>query len=140
MSDPDVLALFEKNYGVKRTTLSHLTKQKYGKTAFQLYNDKRFEYALGLLIEGRNTITDIAQKCAFSSVASFSKAFTQYFGMSPSRYLQTHVSQNTDERHIDIYADFSTCAFWHSGAEFSEKYFQTTSNTTEYQNPKLNLI
>lgn len=133
MDKPDVLSIFEKTYGVNRTVLTQLSKQKFGKTIFQLYTEKRFEYALNLLADRQNSITDIARSCAFSSVAAFSKAFSHYYGMSPSRYIQEH-TQPPLEIPTNVYTDFSLC---------SQLFVDQPINpdTTEtYTNPKMKLI
>ncbi len=144
MDDPDVLASFEKAYGYKRASLSRMAKRKYGKTVFQLYTEKRFEYAVSLLAEGRASITDIARRCAFSSVASFSKAFTNFYGSSPSRYVRADTADEDLRR--DVYADFSTCSVFlplqsdeESGQE--EKAGTPPADRKEgYTNPKLQLL
>ena len=139
IDDPDVLALFEKNYGYNRAALTQLAKRKFGKTIFQLYTEKRFEYALSLLFEGRSSVTDIAGKCGFSSVAAFSKAFKQHFGMSPSRYMQMHAPPDREIRD-DIYLDFSLCTSLNSGAMFPKTAPRESENAAEYKNPKLQLL
>jgi len=128
MGDPGVLNLFEKNYGIKRETLSLLTKQVFNKTVFQLYTEKRFEYAQNLLAEGRVSITDIAEKCAFSSVSAFSKAFTKYCGMSPSRYIRLHAPLNSN---TNISTEPFTSSSGYIGAEFSKKH-HTSWDPFEY--------
>jgi AraC-like DNA-binding protein len=138
MDKPDVLALYEQNYGIKRTTLTRISKEIFGKTVFQLYTDKRFEYALSLLADGSLSVSQIAQRCAFSSVAAFSKAFTHYYGVSPSKYLSDH--PNVMNNSIGINTVFSA----YSGAvrepvELENKQFQYDNNE-EYSNPKLKLI
>lgn len=139
MDKPDVLTLFEKNYGVKRTVLSQLSKQKFGKTVFQLYTDKRFEYARNLLADGKTSITEIAGRCAFSSVAAFSKAFTHYYGMSPSRYIQEYPLRDV-EIPLDVYVDFSTCSVPVSGTIMTGNQPDKPQSVAEYTNPKFQLF
>ena len=139
IDQPDVITLYEQQYGIKRNVLTHLAKEKFGKTIFQLYTDKRFEYALSLLTNRKNSITDIAKRCAFSSVAAFSKAFAHYYGMSPSRYLKEYSVKNRDTT-TDIYADFSTCslAITEPVRTGSQQIQPQTSEA--YTNPKFQLL
>ncbi|MBE6614820.1 MAG: helix-turn-helix domain-containing protein [Ruminococcaceae bacterium] len=139
MDDPDVLTLFEKNYGFKRAVLTQLAKERYNKTIFQLYTEKRFEYALNLLADGRSLISDVARKCAFASVASFSKAFTKHFGMSPSKYVQTRTA-SYQEIISDIYADFSTCSDISFMTVNTDTNKEKTDTNAVYTNPKLQLL
>ena len=140
MDDPDVLTSFEKTYGYKRAALTRQAKQRYGKTVFQLYTEKRFEYAAGLLAEGKVSVTEIAGRCAFSSVAAFSKAFANYFRMSPSRYVR--FSPKPPEEQIrDIYVDFSTCsAFLTVPAGEKAADPEPAKPAQTYSNPKLQLL
>ena len=139
MDKPDVLTLYEQNYGIKRTTLTRLSKEIYGKTIFQLYTDKRFEYALSLLADGTSSVSEIAKHCAFSSVAAFSKAFTNYYGASPSKYLNEHPDVMSGSK--DVNAAFST----HSSSvqepiELENKQFKYENYVENYSNPKLKLV
>jgi len=49
-------------------------------------NRIRLEKAARLLKLSRSTITDISMECGFSSPATFSRSFKQYFNLSPSRF------------------------------------------------------
>jgi len=139
MDQPDVIALYEQQYGIKRNVLTHLAKEKFGKTIFQLYTDKRFEYALSLLTDRKNSITDIAKRCAFSSVAAFSKAFTHYYGISPSKYLLEH-TPHEQKLPTDTYADFSTCSYYVTGTGIPDNQHLHSKDPEEYINPKFQLL
>ncbi len=139
MDDPDVIASFEKAYGCSRAALSRTAKEKYGKTLFQLYTEKRFEYAVRLLAEGRIPVTEIARRCAFSSAAAFSKAFTKHCGVSPSRYVRAEPTPGEGSRR-EIYADFSTCSVMLPLAPEPEPERDAEEKKPEYTNPKWQLL
>lgn len=48
----------------------------------------RLEKAKDLLLSGDGNITEIAYKCGFSSQSYFTKSFTEYFGKSPSQFME----------------------------------------------------
>lgn len=136
MEEPDIFGLFEKNYGYSRTYLSRIVKKKYNKTVFQLYTEKRFEYAAFLLTEGKTTISDIARRCAFAGVASFSKAFANFYHMSPTKYQSVSGNKTDPASAGSVYADFSTC----SAAPDISANREPAANPAVYANPKFSIL
>ncbi len=61
-------------------------------------NRVRLEKAARLLKFSTQSITDIAYNCGFSSTATFSRAFKQYFKLSPSAYKKGGEIQNSKIR------------------------------------------
>jgi len=51
--------------------------------------------ATHLLQEGNDGVGEIAKKCGFGSFTTFSRAFSQVYGMSPSEYRKGHRSQDS---------------------------------------------
>ncbi|MEO8568365.1 MAG: AraC family transcriptional regulator [Ginsengibacter sp.] len=63
-------------------------KEVFGITPFQYMQDKRLEYAKKLLLQGGLKICEIAGECNFPDTFTFSKAFKNKYGLSPSFYFQ----------------------------------------------------
>lgn len=57
-----------------------------GYTISSYIRNRRLSEAGSMLINSHDRIIDIAMSCHFSSQASFTKAFTKAYGLSPSRY------------------------------------------------------
>lgn len=66
--------------------LSNLFSKETGLTMKEYYNRKRFEKANEWLQEGGISVTQIAEKLNYQSIHTFSKAFRNYFGISPTEY------------------------------------------------------
>ena len=71
--------------GYSYTYISRLFTQVMGKPMRDYYNEKRFEKAVSFLKAGMHS-TEIASLLRYNSLHSFSKAFSNYFGISPSEY------------------------------------------------------
>lgn len=72
--------------GIGHTGLNAGFKQVYGTTVFGFLRHARLEKAGELLVSGRMNVTQAAYEVGYSSLPSFSKAFSAYFGMSPAAY------------------------------------------------------
>ena len=68
--------------------LSTLFKKTTGETLAEYYHKKRLELSRLLILEGRLTITEIAEALNYASVYVFSRAFSARFGLSPRCYRQ----------------------------------------------------
>ena len=76
--------------------LSHFFKSKMG-TGFNEYINKlRLQYALDLIENGADSVTDIALKCGFSDPLYFSKVFKKGQGKSPTEYMKNIVNKKRD--------------------------------------------
>ena len=75
-----------------RSYLSTIFKNITGQTLKNYLLTKRFEQACVMLINENRSITETAKLLNYSSVNNFSRAFKEYFNMSPQRYLQLNAS------------------------------------------------
>ena len=69
--------------------ISYFLKKYYGQSFTGYKNDLRMEYAKNLIENGylkTGTMEALAGECAFASRTSFSKAFKNATGVSPSQY------------------------------------------------------
>ena len=67
-------------------TLHRRCVNAFGLTPAKLFNELRLEHARSRLHAPHVPVKQIAHECGFSSQPALSKAFTQRFGVSPSRY------------------------------------------------------
>jgi AraC family transcriptional regulator len=68
-------------------------KQVFGVSPYQYMLNKRLEYASLLLSENDLLISEIARKCGFPDLFTFSKAFKKKFGVSPSKNFPKRISR-----------------------------------------------
>lgn len=69
-----------------------------GETVNYFTNRIRLEKTARLLKFSNHSVSDIAMTCGFSSLPTFSRAFKQYFGISPSSYRNTGKIENSKIR------------------------------------------
>jgi len=77
-----------KAVGTTHTQLNIGFKKMYGTTAFGYLRKIRLERAKQLLESGRLNVTLAAYEVGYNSIPSFSKAFSNYFGMSPAAFIK----------------------------------------------------
>jgi AraC-like DNA-binding protein len=76
------------HFRISAPTLQKQIKQSTGQTFLGYVEKRRLDRACDLLSNSRKSVTEIARACGFSHVSTFSRAFKQFYGFSPSR-LQT---------------------------------------------------
>jgi AraC-like DNA-binding protein len=67
-------------------SFNRFIKKNTGKTFVEYVNDIRITYALRFLLEKEYTISEIAHKCGFNSLANFNRIFKKSQGYTPSKY------------------------------------------------------
>lgn len=71
--------------GVNRTKLAIGFKQVFGETVQAYWRDRRLAVARELLRSEGLTVTEAATRVGYSEIASFTRAFTSHFGVSPKQ-------------------------------------------------------
>ncbi len=66
-------------------------KSTFGISPLSYINSLRFENAKAMLKTGYYSVSEIAEKCGFSSLSYFSSSFHKFCGMSPSEYISRHL-------------------------------------------------
>lgn len=61
-----------------------LFKKVYGKSPYQYIKEKRLTLAHQYIVNGNDSITEIALKVGYADLFSFSKGYKQFYGKSPS--------------------------------------------------------
>lgn len=72
--------------GLSPRQTERLMDKYYGKTFLQKKTEAKMSAATLLLMEAKNSITDIANKTGYSSVEHFSNAFKRFYHISPRQY------------------------------------------------------
>lgn len=70
-------------FGFERSYLHRIFKQRYGISIKKFIIDTKMMRAKVMLEEG-NSVLEVAYKVGYSSEFNFSRAFKQYYGISPS--------------------------------------------------------
>ncbi len=77
--------IIAEEYQLRVATFKRNFKARYGKSFYQLYMDKKMEYAKGLLLEGISA-SEISNRIGYTQPIKFNKIFQKYFGMTPKQY------------------------------------------------------
>ncbi|KIL38966.1 hypothetical protein SD70_23275 [Gordoniibacillus kamchatkensis] len=72
--------------GLEKSHFYHLFKQETGMTPKQYLLKVRMRKAAALLKENNQSITSVAEQLGYDSIHYFSRQFTDYYGISPSRF------------------------------------------------------
>ena len=69
---------------ISERTLQRRLKESFGTTASEWLRHKHMQYALYALGTDSVSIGEIAYRCGYAHVSSFTKAFREYFGCTPA--------------------------------------------------------
>ncbi|MFC4809653.1 response regulator transcription factor [Paenibacillus sp. GCM10023250] len=72
--------------GIHPVTFSRLFKQHNGTNFVRYMAQRRMDKARELLLEGRDSVTAIAEKVGYADLRYFSRLFKQSFGVTPGNY------------------------------------------------------
>lgn len=89
------------HFGLNAVYFSRYFKEKVGVNFIDYIIRKKMEIAAAQLISSRYSILQISEMVGYSNEKNFSRAFKQYYGMSPSSYRRylTAATGETDENH-----------------------------------------
>lgn len=89
--NPDLtLTLLAEEIGVNRTYLSNYINRNVGGSFYDYIATFRISEAKSLLAETNLSLSEITNKCGFSSQASFSRTFKNNVGVTPTEYRNSH--------------------------------------------------
>ncbi len=88
------IASIARAIGTNQCYLKKSFKEYYGQTIFEFIQEKRMALASQLLSDTSHSITDISARVGYASLSSFSQAYKNYFGISPSRKLSQNIADN----------------------------------------------
>lgn len=75
--------------GMSRASLFRKSKSLFNESPAAIIKRLRMERAKSCLKNNMGNISEIAYSCGFSSLAHFSKTFKQYYGKSPSHFIES---------------------------------------------------
>ncbi len=80
----ELCSMFDYSYGY----LSAIYKKTTSNTLSSYFHQKRLDTAKLLLLEQNISVTEISELLNYTSVYSFSKAFKEYYGLAPKKYIE----------------------------------------------------
>jgi AraC-like DNA-binding protein len=80
--------------GTNQCYLKKGFKEVYNQTIFEFIQENRMIKAKHLLQSTNPIITDIAHNMGYASLSSFSQAYKNYFGISPTHHTKNHFTNN----------------------------------------------
>lgn len=83
-----------KHFSFSESYLSHLFTAQLGISLCQYCQNVKFKKAMQMLDEG-NSVTDVSEQLNYTSIYTFSRAFKNKFGISPSQYSRKKYKYNT---------------------------------------------
>ncbi len=78
--------------GIPEAEFNHKFRKYFGKSFYQVYMEKRMEYAAGLLKAGYRA-SEVSKKIGYTQPIKFNKMFQKYFGMTPYKYQKSTSQQ-----------------------------------------------
>jgi AraC-like DNA-binding protein len=82
---PWTVARLARKVGMGRSTFAARFTAEVGRAPMELVIEQRMQYAARLLRDGDLKVAEIGTRVGYSSEGSFSRRFTQHFGVSPSQ-------------------------------------------------------
>lgn len=89
ISDPELsVDKISKEIGISRSQLQRRVKKLTNQNPSDYLKSMRLKYAASLLISKNLSISEVTYETGFSSLSHFSNSFKEFYGMSPSRYVE----------------------------------------------------
>lgn len=89
ISDPNLsVETLSRQIGVSRSQLQRKFKQLTNQNPSDYLKTARLRYAASLLVTKNLSISEVTYEAGFSSLSHFSNSFRDFYGMSPSRYVE----------------------------------------------------
>jgi AraC family transcriptional regulator, alkane utilization regulator len=83
---PWTVALLAQRVGMSRSTFAGRFRELIGEAPLHYVTRWRMRKAAGLLLDGRSTLAEIADRVGYESEAAFSKTFKRWMGSAPGAY------------------------------------------------------
>lgn len=89
MDNPDLsIETISQQIGISRSQLQRKLKHITNQNPSDYMKSMRLRYAANLLISKNLSISEVTYACGFASLSHFSNSFKEFYGMSPSRYIE----------------------------------------------------
>jgi AraC-like DNA-binding protein len=83
---PIKLETVASHVGMNQTAFCRYFKEKTGKPFIEFVNEMRIGYACKLLLEGKQSVSQICFESGFNNLSNFNRCFKKMRGLSPVRY------------------------------------------------------
>lgn len=102
LTDPNFgVEQISEKLGISRIHVNRKLKAETGYSPSFVIKAIRMDKARGFLSDGNHSVTQVAATCGFSSASYFSTAFKEYYGISPSEFLENIVQPNALPLQLD---------------------------------------
>lgn len=102
ISDPDLsVETISRQIGVSRSQLQRKLKQLTNQNPSDYLKTSRLRYAAFLLTTKNLSISEVTYEAGFSSLSHFSNSFREFYGMSPSRYVELNRGGADEQNEMD---------------------------------------
>jgi len=89
LDNPDLsIEIISQQIGISRSQLQRKLKQITNQNPSDYLKTMRLKYAAILLTSKNLSISEVTYACGFASLSHFSNSFREFYGMSPSRYVE----------------------------------------------------
>lgn len=97
MDNPELsIEIISRQIGISRSQLQRKLKQITNQNPSDYLKTMRLRYG-GMLLTTKNlSISEVTYACGFSSLSHFSNSFREFYGMSPSRYVEINKNKPSE--------------------------------------------
>ena len=97
LDNPDLsIEIISQQIGISRSQLQRKLKQISNQNPSDYLKSMRLKYAAVLLTSKNLSVSEVTYACGFASLSHFSNSFREFYGMSPSRYVEINKIQPSD--------------------------------------------
>ena len=97
LSNPDLnVEMLARSVGISRVHMHRKLKELTNQSARDFIRGIRLKQAAALLISKKLSVSEVAYATGFSNLSHFSNSFKEFYGMSPSEYINSNLSQELD--------------------------------------------
>lgn len=97
LSNPDLnVEMLASSVGISRVHMHRKLKELTNQSARDFIRGIRLKQAAALLISKKLSVSEVAYATGFSNLSHFSNSFKEFYGMSPSEYINSNLSQELD--------------------------------------------
>ena len=98
VSIEDPVRMYLKEIGISRSQLQRKLKQLTNQNPSDYIKTTRLRHAAWLLSCKNLSVSEVSYATGFSSLSHFSNSFKEFYGMSPSHYMEIHRSNRDSEK------------------------------------------
>jgi len=102
LDNPDLsIEIISQQIGISRSQLQRKLKQITNQNPSDYLKTMRLKYAAILLTSKNLSISEVTYACGFASLSHFSNSFRDFYGMSPSRYVEINKNKPSELEDLD---------------------------------------